>query len=78
MGEVWRRLISKCVLHVAGNDAKIACGKDQLCAGLEAGIDGAAHAMRQLWEENEGDDEWGFLLVDARNAFNEINRTAAL
>ena len=58
--------------------AKIACGKDQLCAGLEAGIDGAVHAMSSLWDYNEDNDEWGFLLVDARNAFNEINRTATL
>ena len=77
-GEVWRRGSAKCVLAVAGHEAKTECGKDQLCAGLEAGIDGGIHAMRRLWDENEGNDEWGFLLVDARNAFNEINRTAAL
>ena len=70
--------MAKCVLEVSGHEAKTACGKTQLCAGLEAGIDGAVHAMRRLWDLNEDDDEWGFLLVDARNAFNELNRIASL
>ena len=27
----------------------------------------------ELWGAHEEDDEWGFLLVDAMNAFNEGN-----
>ena len=34
--------------------------------------------MSQLWKENEGLHNFGFLLVDARNAFNEVNRIALL
>ena len=30
--------------------------------------------MSQMWEESEALENWGFLLVDARNAFNELNR----
>ena len=33
--------------------------------------------MRQLFEENV-EDRWGLFLVDAKNAFNSINREAAL
>ena len=40
IGEVWRRAIAKCVLAECGDDAKAACGSTQLCAGLEAGIEG--------------------------------------
>ena len=78
IGEIWRRLLAKCVLKVAGGEAKEACGNTQLCAGLEAGIEGAVHAARSLWEENEEEEEWGFLLVDAANAFNACNRIAAM
>jgi hypothetical protein len=56
---------------------KDACGIDQFCAGLESGIEGAIHAMQHMWETNEAEEEWGFLLIDAKNAFNEQNRTAS-
>ena len=42
------------------------------------GIEGAIHAMSVLWEENSQEEDWGFLLIDAHNAFNEENRTAML
>ena len=76
VGEVWRRLFAKCIIKVAGGQAKDACGTSQLCAGLEAGIEGAVHAVNALWDVHQHDDDWGFLLVDARNTFNEGNRTA--
>ena len=78
IGEIWRRLLAKCVLKVAGTEAKEECGSDQLCAGLEAGINGAVHAVRAMWKATEDNEEWGFLLVDAANAFNAGNRTAIL
>ena len=78
IGEIWRRLFAKTVLILAGEEAKEECGDEQLCAGLEAGIEGGIHAARAEWIEHEEDEEWGFLLVDARNAFNEGNRTAIL
>ena len=43
IGETIRRLTAKCVIHVAGAEAKNACGTDQLCAGLEAGTEGGTH-----------------------------------
>ena len=61
IGEVYRRLW-ECILDVAGHEAKTACGKDQLCAGLEGGIDGAVHAMSSLWDYNEDDNEWGIFI----------------
>ena len=63
---------------MSGAEAKEACGSDQLCAGLEAGIEGAVHAVRAMWNGTEENEEWGFLLVDAANAFNAGNRTAIL
>jgi hypothetical protein len=49
IGETWQRAIAKCVLRVAGKGAKEVCGIDQHCAGLESGIEGGIHAMKQQW-----------------------------
>ena len=69
---------SECLLQVSGQEAKTACGTDQLAGGLEAGIEGDIHAARLQWAQHEDEEDWGFLLIDARNAFNEENRTAML
>ena len=44
--------MAKCLLKVAGSEAKSACGTTQLAGPLEAGIEGAIHVMRVLWEEH--------------------------
>jgi hypothetical protein len=57
--------------------AAIACKQNVFSsAGPEAGIEGVIHAMQNLWElRQHKDDDWGFLLIDAKNAFNKQNRT---
>ena len=44
---------------------------------LRAGIEGSVHAMRELYDEHHVDG-WGVILVDVKNAFNYLNRSAAL
>ena len=76
IGEIWRRAIAKCALSVCGQDAKAACGSTNLCAGLEAGIEGALHSVRQrmqmegrmVFGEFEGDDDPGPLLDGEEDA----------
>ena len=70
--------MAKCLLKVAGPEAKAACGTTQLAGGLEAGIEVAIHAMRVLWDEHKKEEDWGFLFIDAHNAFDEENRIAML
>ena len=41
------RALDKLVMREAGEQAKTACGNLQMCAGLEAGIEGATHTVRQ-------------------------------
>ena len=60
-----------CVLIVTKGEAQGACGIDQLCGGLQAAIEGGVHAMHSIWETHKMEEEWEFLLIDARNAFNE-------
>ena len=78
IGHIWRRTIAKCFLAVTGPSATEVCGVDQLCAGLSAGIEGAVHAANQFWEAHCSDDDFGFLCIDAHNAFNEMNRVTML
>ena len=75
VGEVPRRIIAKAVLSLLRHDIQDAAGPLQVCAGQEGGCEAAVHAMRQFFDE---DNVHGALLVDASNAFNTINRQAAL
>ena len=45
IGEVWRVAMAKCNLVCCREDANAACGSTNLCAGLEAGIEDALHAV---------------------------------
>ena len=56
-------------------EIKDAAGPLQVCAGHSAGSEAAIHAMSQVFAE-EGTD--GILLIDASNAFNQMNRSVAL
>ena len=53
-GEIWLRLIAKIIKRSCGWQCKGACGSKQLCAGLEAGIEGSLHAVREVWPEATG------------------------
>ena len=75
IGEVPRRIITKVVLKSVSDDVQAAAGPLQTCAGHEAGCEAAVHAMREIFTL---DDTEAILLVDASNAFNAVNRQAAL
>ena len=45
IGEMLRRALAKLVMREAEDQEKTACGNLQLCVGLEAGIEGATHAV---------------------------------
>ena len=49
--ETLRNAIAKLVMWAVGDQAKAACKILQLCAGLEAGIEGATHAVAQRRQE---------------------------
>ena len=47
IGDTLRRSLAKLFMRAAGDQVKIVCGDLQLCAGVEAGIEGATHAVVQ-------------------------------
>jgi len=53
----------------------LASGSLQVCAGHEGGCEAAVHAVRHLFQDPGSHT---ILLVDASNAFNSVNRQAAL
>ena len=67
VGEVVRRIIAKAILSIIGPDIQHAAGPLQLCAAI--------HSMRSIFDDEKSE---GFLLVDASNAFNSLNRAVAL
>ena len=79
IGETLRRIVGKVLCLTTRVDAELACGTDQLCGGVKGGIEGAVHAMNDLFAlHSNSATGWGVLLVDASNAFNTINRVALL
>ena len=57
------------------DDIQEAAGPLQSCAGLKSGIEASIHAVKKAWENPKTE---AVLLVDADNAFNRLNRKAAL
>ena len=53
-GEIWMRLMQSCNQAQPKTSAKVSCGAKQLCAGLECGIEGSLHAVREVWPEADG------------------------
>ena len=52
VGETWRHIFAKIVLKITGPESTMACQDKQLCAGLKAGIDGAVHGVKPIWDKN--------------------------
>ena len=70
-----RRIMGKPILATISDDIQKAAGSVQLCAGQIAGIEAAIHAMTLAYED---DGVEAAVFVDASNAFNNLNREAAL
>ena len=75
IGEVLKRTIAKCITKTLKPDILESSGNLQVCAGQVSGCEAAVHAMKDAFDDDGTD---GVLLVDARNAFNSLNREVAL
>ena len=72
IGDISRRIIAKAILYVIRTDIQLAAGALQTCASHDAGGEAA---MREIFAHENTD---AVLLVDASNAFNQVNRQSAL
>ena len=70
-----QRIIAKAVLHVIRNDIQMSAGALQTCAGHDTGSEVAIYAMKAIFADS---NTHAALLVDGTNAFNLVNRQAAL
>eukprot|EP00117_Sycon_ciliatum_P038353 scpid42091/ scgid2002/ len=75
VGEVYRRIIGRAVMSVVESDVLSVTAPVQLCVGVPSACEAAVHTMSRLFA---GPGVEGVLLVDASNAFNALNRQAAL
>ena len=75
IGECFRRVISKAVIRTIKMDIKEAAGKVQLAAGQLGGVEAAVHSLCDKFRSDECE---GVILLDAVNAFNNLNRKMAL
>ena len=75
VGEVLRRIAGKCIGWVLRKDIQEAAGPLQTATGLQSGAEAAIHCMREIFADSDTD---AVILVDASNAFNSLNRMAAL
>ena len=75
IGEVLRRLVGKVITRSLKSDIIDSTAPMQVCAGLESGVEAAVHAARELFDSEKCQC---VLLIDATNAFNSLNRKAAL
>ena len=75
VGEVFRRIVGRAIMKVVERDVLLATSPFQLCVGIPSACEAGVHAMRELFAK---EDVQGILFVDASNAFNSLNRKAAL
>ena len=69
--------VGKTIYIVTGMDVFLICGQDQLCAGLQSGIEGAIHAILKLFTDNHSTPSvCVVLLIDTSIAFNSLNSIA--
>ena len=62
-------------MWIVKEDVQQAAGPLQLCAVQPGGIEAAIHAVQKFYDDPKTE---AVLMVDARNAFNQLNRKAAL
>ena len=75
VGVVKRRITGRIILDCIKQDLTSLSGNMQLCLGQKPGIEHAILSLRHSFDDPENE---AILLIDAKNAFNVLNRRTAL
>ena len=78
VGEVWRRLASKCLCRTFREQARAQLWPLQVGVAVPSGAEAAVHTVRQWTQRNAGHVDKVLLKVDFQNAFNTVDRAALL
>ena len=54
------------------------CKDGQICGGFKSGIDGSGFGVQYIWDDNSTEEIWGFLVIDAKNIFIDIDQIRIL
>ena len=75
IGEVMRRITGSIIVDCIRQDLTSLDGNMQLCLGQKCGIENAIYSLRHSFD---GPEKEVILLIDAKNAFDVLNRRTAL
>ena len=78
VGEVLRRLTSKCLCTAVRSDAQRFFGSLQVGVACPLGLEAAIHTISQYCERNAASTSKIVLTIDFHNAFNSLDRNALL
>ena len=67
IGETLHCFVAKLVMRVAEDQAKMACGRLQLCAGLKADIEGVNHDSLASGDRDDEESEEGSAADETQN-----------
>ena len=75
IGEVWYRLAAKCAIEAVGREVGRSLAPLQVGIGVKGGTEAMSHGIMAALE---ADEEAMVVTLDARNAFNEMDRNVIL
>ena len=78
IGEVLRRLTSRCLCAMVKSKAADYFSPHQLGVACPGGAETMVHSLRACVDRHWEDDDFVVLKVDLRNAFNNVSRQAVL
>ena len=66
------------MLKVTGPESTSECQDEHIFAVHKEGVNGAVYGVKYIWDNKSTKEYWGFLLVYAKNVFNDINQIKML
>ena len=78
VGEVFRRLIAKCIAQEASSEVVELFSSTQLGVAFKCGAESIVHATKQNFQNLLNNEKGGLLQIDFKKAFNSNTRSGVL